>query len=129
MTHLHLSWEKDLKFKLRFLELLFLITTLLVALNPQQVNGLLGNSLLLFVVFGSLHYFLLSNGILESRIIISVALITSMAFSAVFGTIFFNLEILEFGLSVLYWLIMSLVIGAGIMPRKTVDSLARKTRL
>jgi hypothetical protein len=129
MTHLRLSWEEDLKLKIRFLELLFLITTLLVALNRESVSGFLGASLLLFVVFGAMHYFTLSNGILRGKPVIATAFLTSMSFSAVFGAIFFNLKLLEFSQSIAYWAIMSIVIGFGVMPRKRVEKLARKIPL
>jgi len=120
MTYLKLSWEEDLKLKVRFLELIFLIAAILAGLNAAELKGITGGAMLVFILCVTIHYFILANAILADRLIIVAAFLTSFSFSAVYSGIFTQLDQLSILQSVFYWLLPGFLVGLGLLPRKTI---------
>ncbi|WEL23558.1 hypothetical protein [Candidatus Nanohalovita haloferacivicina] len=121
----NLGWEKDLKLKLRFLELMFLLTTILIA-TKSSIGSTLGSGLLSFLVFGSLYYFILANGIMKSKVIIPLSLLTGFSLSAVFSSVFVGLNTLELSQGLAYGILLGVVFSFGIMPKRIFIGLLRK---
>ncbi len=112
-----LSLEKDLKFKARFLELLFLITVLLIAFGPSAIDGYLLGTAVAFAIFGLLLYSQVINGRLPENI--SETMTVGFAFA---GILVLSLRPAytanALPIAVLFLLSAGYIVSIGLLPER-----------
>ena len=122
MKYYSFSWGEDIRLKLRFLEIMFLISTILITLNNQGAGSLSKHGLLLFLVFGPLYHFILSSGLLQGKIQVFLGLLTAFSFSTVFVGYFYDLGVLTFEQGMLYWAAIGIASFLGLLPKVNLSN-------